>query len=136
MWIGIESQPELDALNESLCWEDSRILEYYATSALRSGLPEDVSRSGYERLNLYVLIDTCGVGGAPFLELALLAYDRIGADVFERMHLSGKVDALKRVEIISGDGSTLLRCARVAYRRLNEADFSGHYFLGKGESEW
>ena len=129
-WIGVDTQAELDALDTSVCWEDARVLEYYTTPALYPGMPDDVSRSGYDHPNVYVLVDA----GGPtprFLELALLHCDRIGADAFNRLHLSGRIDALKRLEVVSGDGTTLLRCARLAYRRLDDVDQSGHYYTVK-----
>jgi hypothetical protein len=78
-------------------------------------LPDDVSRSGYIHHNLYLLVQACGFE-TDFLELALIHCDKLGAAMVERFHLGGRLDSLKRVEIFSGDGTTLFRCARLAYR--------------------
>jgi hypothetical protein len=32
--------------------------------------------------------------------------------------MAGRIDALKRVELEDSEGSTLVRCARIAYRGL------------------
>jgi hypothetical protein len=126
-WNAIDTQAELDALHGSVCWEDSQVLEVYAGRELLPGLPADISRSGYDHLNVYLLIAASGPQPG-FLELAFVQCDRIGADAFQRLHLHGRIDSLKRVEVISGDGSTLLRCARLAYRLLmNTSEEGVHY---------
>jgi hypothetical protein len=127
-WTNIDVQGDLQRLDESVCWEDTTVLEYYATSALAPGLPSDVSRSGYVHPNLYVLLDAACGADLPWLELALMHCDRIGADALSRLHLGGRVDTLRRVEVVSHDGSVLLRCARLAYRRLPESDRDGRFY--------
>jgi hypothetical protein len=127
-WHSIDTQAELDALNQSVCWEDSEVLEYHAGRGHRAHYPEDVSRSGHDRLDIHVLVDASGAP-QPFLELGFIACDAVGAEAFDRLHLTGFVDSLKRVEIRAADGSSLFRTARLVYRWLPDAPRDGtHYW--------
>jgi hypothetical protein len=125
-WSTIDTQTQLDALEKSVCWEDVRLLEYHAGRGVRAHYPSDVSRSGYERLDVHVLLET---DDGKFLELAFLHCERLGPDAFERLHLRGTVDSLKRVELRSSRESVLLFAGRVLYRRLEKAPVDGtHYW--------
>jgi hypothetical protein len=126
-WQPIDTQQQLDALNKAVCWEDSTVVECHGGRGLRRHYPPDVSRSGYERLDLHVLLRTPG-GQQPFLELALVHCDRLAADIFDRLHMTGTIDSLKRVEIVSGNRAMLLRAARVIYRWLARAPTDGTYY--------
>jgi len=124
MWIAINTQEDLEELDLGVCWEDARVLEYWATSFISPGLPDDVSRSGHENLNLYVLVEH----NDGHIELALIDCDRIGQNAFRGFHLKGKVDHLKRVEIENYDESTKVRCSRIAFRQLSQVDVSKNYY--------
>lgn len=139
-WQSVDTQSQLDALHTLVCWEDACVLEYHAGYGQRDHYPSDVSRSGYDRPDIHVLVRrmdgastrrTTGedpYGRTPFLELAFLHCDRLGADAFERLHLRGMVDSLKRVELLSSDGSTLLRASRLIYQWLTNAPSDGSYY--------
>lgn len=42
-WIFINSKEDLTTLEESNCWEDSSVLEFYATPKNESYFPSDIS---------------------------------------------------------------------------------------------
>jgi hypothetical protein len=126
-WTSIDSQADLDALDRAVCWEDSRVLEYHAGSACRPHYPADVSRSGYSFKDIHVLVEV-PCSHAPFLELAFIHCDWVGANAFEDLTLRGRVDVLRRVVLREDDGSDLLRCARLIYRWLAEANTEGSLY--------
>jgi len=114
-WTPINEPSELEALDKSICWEDSRLFESYTTDALAPGLPSDVNRTGYINPNLYVLIDeACHKRG--MIELAFLHVDYLGTNALEHLHLQGTIDSLKRIEVRTHRDELLLRCARLAFR--------------------
>jgi hypothetical protein len=127
VWQVVDNQVQLDLLNRQVCWDDAALLEFTSTRAPLRCLPHDVCRSGHDHPNLYVLFQAFGPGG-EYLELAFIHCDRYGAAALEHMRLNGHVDSLKRVELRSSDGDTLLRCARLAFRALDDADESGLHF--------
>ena len=124
-WRTIDTQSELDALDGSVCWEDASVLEYHAGRGPRAHYPRDVSRSGYDHLDIHVLVRTAA---GRLLELGLIHCERLGPSVFEQLHLRGTVDSLKRVEIHSGDGSVLFFAGRVLYRWLDSAPDAGSFY--------
>ena len=124
-WRTIDTQSELDALDARVCWEDASILEYHAGRGPRAHYPREVSRSGYEHLDIHVLVRT---DAGRFLELGLIHCERLGPSGFERLHLGGTVDSLKRVAILSMDGSVLLFAGRVLYRWLDSAPVDGSFY--------
>jgi hypothetical protein len=128
-WKSIDCQADLDELDRVVCWEDSRVLEYLASSAPRPYCPTDVSRSGYEHKDIHVLLDACS-STLPFLELVFIHCDWIGANAFERLCLQGRVDTLRRVELSTEDGDVLVRCGRLLYRWLAEASTTGDFYHG------
>ena len=117
-WKAIDVQRDLDALNQQICWDDSTVREYYATLANQAYFPADINRSGYQCKNLHILCEACG-NCEPFLELVLIHCDWAPAHAIDRLHMMGRVDSLKRVEIVTGT-STMVRCARIIYRFLDE----------------
>ncbi|MEZ4438263.1 MAG: hypothetical protein R3B72_04200 [Polyangiaceae bacterium] len=123
MWTPIDSQEDLDALNRSLAWDDATLVEFYVTSVLYDDLPSDVSRSGFTQLTMYVLIDT-GDAEPSLLELAFLHCDRLALSHVSAgdFVLRGYVDSLKRVELTDRGDQTQVRCARLAFRRLDRDD--------------
>lgn len=133
-WNSIDCQAALDELDRAVCWEDSRVLEYLASPAPRPYYPTDVSRSGYERKDLHVLLDVCS-SISPFLELVFIHCSSIGANAFEGLCLQGHVDTLRRVELRTDDGVTLVRCARLIYRWLSEASTTGDFYCRAPKGE-
>ena len=114
-WKAIDCQADLNELDRAVCWEDSRVLEYWASPASRPYYPTDVSRSGYERKDVHVLLAACS-SISPFLELVFIHCDWVGANALEHLCLQGHVDALRWVELRTHDGAILIRCARLTYR--------------------
>ncbi len=127
-WKSIDTQADLDQLDQQICWSDASTVEYYAKLANEKYFPVDISRSGYEHKNVHVL---CQVFAQPgrFLELVLIACDWCYLAWLDNMHLNGHVDRLKRIDIRDPKGSTIARCARLIYRFLQESDLpQGLYF--------
>src|SRR5262245_47415597 len=117
-WRTVDTQADLDRLDNGVCWEDAAVLESYATPALARGLPSDANRSGFELPNVYVLVDdACHAGDGAWLELAFIHCEWSGHYAFRGLDLRGRVDSLRRVELRDGEGETTVRCARLAYRR-------------------
>jgi hypothetical protein len=133
-WNTIDCQADLNELDAAVCWEDSRVLEVWASPAAQPYYPTDVSRSGYERKDVHVLLDACS-SVSPFLELVFIHCDWIGANAFERLSLQGHVDTLRRVEVRTADGDVVVRCARLAYRWLAEAGIPGEFYRGSPKGE-
>ncbi|MBS2026460.1 MAG: hypothetical protein JST54_01030 [Deltaproteobacteria bacterium] len=126
-WTPVNSQSDLEALDRAICWEDSNVLEAYTTHAVAPGLPTDVSRSGYGHGNLYVLMnETCNKRGV--VELAFLEVNQLGANALTHLHLRGRIDSLKRVEVLTCRGEFLLPCARVAFRYPGWMPFRQGYY--------
>ena len=70
-WKAINTTEELQALDKKVCWEDGEVLEAYRVSSTQSYFPDDINRSGHNRPNLHLLIDT-GFGIEEWLEVVLL----------------------------------------------------------------
>ena len=49
--------------------------------------------------------------------------------------LLGRVDALKRVTLRTGDGELALRCARVIHRWLDEASIEGRFYRPSSDGD-
>ena len=123
-WISVDDKQDLDALDRSNCWEDSRTVEFYAQAGHEDYFPDDVSRSGYENKNIHILVETISAQ-LTHLEIVLVDCDHYDSGYLENMHFKGMVDSLKRVEIIRHDGSLEMRCSRLIYRRLNLREPTG-----------
>jgi hypothetical protein len=127
-WKTVDTQRDLDGIDRSVCWEDARTLEYFAKLSNEPYFPTDVSRSGYELMNVNVL---CSVPGSPspFIELVFIDSDRIALDALVNLSMHGRVDGLKRVELLGPGDSLKLRCSRLIYRFLAREEVpSGSYF--------
>ena len=128
-WHAIETQSDLDTLDQRVCWEDSETVEYYATARNEDYFPSDVSRSGYGHKNVHVL---CQVSSpeAAYLEMVWIHCDWFNGHFLDHPHMSGRVDRMKRVEILDAQRSTQMRCARIIYRFVAEADATeGSYYV-------
>jgi len=131
-WHTIESQDELDALNKRVCWEDSETVVYFATARNEDYFPSDVSRSGYILKNVHVLCRICSQE-AGYLEMVWIHCDWFTSHFLDHPYMSGRVDSLKRVEVLDAQRSTQMRCARVIYRFVAEADVTeGSYYVHSG----
>lgn len=129
-WKEINTQQDLDELNASVCWDDSETIEYYATLVNADFFPSEVSRSGYDKKNVHILcrVDSkCG----PYLEMVWIHADSFNSYFLDSPHLRGKVDSLKRIEIECPHDGTEMRCGRLIYRFLNEAEVEREYHIVK-----
>jgi hypothetical protein len=133
-WRSIESQADLDALNQRICWEDSETVEYYATPRNEPYFPSDISRSGYPCKNVHVLCRICS-REAAFLEMVWIHCDWVATNFLDRPHLFGRLDSLKRVEIMDVKRETRMRCSRLIYRFLSEAEVAEGSFYGQREAQ-
>ena len=120
-WKSIDTTEELSILDQSICWDDSQTLEYYASSRNEDYFPDDISRSGWHHKNIFVLCETDSSQGS-FLELVFISSEWYGAWFMENIQLSGHVDTMKRVMIINQNGSTIMQCCRLIYRFLSEVE--------------
>lgn len=127
-WTAIETQEDLQKLDDSKCWDDSRVLEYYSKMRNEPYFPADVSRGGSSAQNVHVLLEADSKNG-QYLEIVFIYCDWISADFFRDFHLSGRVDPLRRIVIQDQEKSALLRCSRLVYRFLDSIDLvRGSYF--------
>ena len=113
-WHAIETQADLDSLDKRVCWEDSDTVEYYATTRNEDYFPSDVSRSGYIHKNVHVLCRICSPEAA-YLAMVWIHCDWFTGRFLDHPHMSGRVDSLKRVEILDVKRSTQMRCSRVIW---------------------
>ncbi len=131
-WKTIDTQEELDALNQAICWEDATTVQYIARFENETYFPDDVCRTGYLNKNVHLWIDALNVQDG-YLRLVLIDCDWIGPQKLDSFHLSGKMDSLMRITINDCDGSTAIRFSRLIYRfepdvpviRLDDGD-NGH----------
>ena len=133
-WRAIETQTDLDSLDKRVCWEDSETVEYYATARNDDYFPSDVSRSGYSHKNVHILCRVCS-SEAAYLEMVWIHCDWFTSPFLDHPHMAGRVDSLKRVEILDAHRSTQMRCARVIYRFVAEADVREGSFYVHSEIE-
>jgi hypothetical protein len=131
-WISIDSQQGLDSFSESVCWEDSDTLEFYATLANESFFPTDISRSGGFNMNVHILIDACS-SEARYLEMVFVDCDHASPHYLTNTFIAGRIDSLKRIEVFDWKNDLVMRCSRLIYRFLDEAPAlrSGRYFRNK-----
>ena len=120
-WNAVNSQADLDALNKSVCWEDSRSIEYYALTADEPFFPSDVSRSGYVHKNIHVLCEICS-SRAAYIEMVWIDCDHTSSSFLDYPHMNGCVDSLKRITIIDVRNDMKMRCSRLIYRFLDAKD--------------
>jgi len=130
-WISVDSQADLDGLEQSVCWIDSFTIEYYGTFRDAPYFPSDICRSGYDRKNIYVL-HKCDSPLGVCLEMVFVHCDCVSGDFLDKPFVVGRVDTLKRVEIWNGRGAAVMRCARLIYRFL-QSEPGRPYFA---RSDW
>ncbi len=127
-WIIVNTNDDLKKLDESVCWEDSKSVEYHATIRNSDYFPNDISRSGYQNKNIFLLIDTCSAP-EPFLEMVFIDCDHYSQGFLDHPFMLGRVDILKRVEIENEEGSMMMHCSRLIYRFLSDEDLrKGLYY--------
>ena len=117
-WQSVDTQRDLDALDNAVCWEDTRLLELHGGSASGRRDPVEINRRGVDGLDYHVFLQACSSLGA-YLELVFVECDAFDPDVF-LTGLQGRVTTLKQVEI--GRGFEGIRCSRVLFRWLAQAD--------------
>lgn len=127
-WSTIDSQNDLNNFDQSVCWDDSEVLEYYGKITNESYFPNDISRSGYTNKNIHVFIKSDS-NQAPYMEMVLIDCDYLNMYFIENISFQGYVDRLKRIEITEKKSSLLMRCSRMIYRFLKEDEIiKGTYF--------
>jgi hypothetical protein len=135
-WQTIESQGDLDTLNRRVCWEDLETVEYYATPRNEPYFPPDIARSTYHHKNIHIL---CRLSYPEllYLEMVWIHCDWVEGYFLEHPQLSGRVDRLKRVEILNDWKRTDMRCARLMFRFLPEEEVSlGSFFSQEPRGAW
>lgn len=128
-WISVDTSADLDQLAAANCWEDSEVLEFYATPANAAYFPSDISRSGYRNMNIHILVDACSTNG-PIMELVFIDADYSSLSYLTQPFIAGRIDSLKRVTIEDNKGHTKMRCSRLIYRFMEEEPIhrSGRYY--------
>lgn len=114
-WTSVDTQEDLSLLNDLVCWVDAQTIQYFATSENEPYFPDDVCRSGYGNKNIHLWVDTLIVA-KRYLCMVLIDCDWIGFNMLESLHLTGHVDSLKRITIVSDDGAVALRFSRLIFR--------------------
>jgi hypothetical protein len=134
MWTSIDDVSDLKAFRDLICWDDSEILEIYATASLLPHLPDDVCRSGRNALNYFILIRAC-CGLSPFLEIAFIQCEDFNAHALIDDSGSWHIETLMSIENNSTNGSRRIRTARGAYRWIDRPNTPFNHF-GSSDFKW
>lgn len=128
-WISVDTPSDLEELAEANCWEDSESLEFHASPVSAPYFPIDVSRSGYQNMNIHLLVDACSSHG-QILEMVFIDADWSSLSYLTKPFIGGRIDQLKRVYIEDYNGDTKMRCSRLIYRfmKLQPVHRSGKYY--------
>ena len=122
-WKSIDSQADLEFFAQSVCWEDSDLMEFCGPQHNEDYFPLDISRPGYNYPNLHVLYNVCS---APddylHLHLVLICCDHFSSMFLHHPSWRGRVDTLKRVETYGWENSLEMRCSRMIYRFIPEKE--------------
>ena len=117
-WESIDSQSDLDALCEQVCWLDAEVIE---TSSILSThqphYPDDINYSGHINRDITVLVSV-DAAPADFIELTFVSTELLrhsGDMPWSSIDLLGRVDFLMGVELNRHDG-IWLKCARILFR--------------------
>ncbi len=129
MWTFVDTEDDLEQLN-SLMNHDAEAVEFYSTPAEQSYFPLDVSRSGYHRNNVHVLIDLHSQDN-PYVELVLIACEVLSQSFTDQPLFEGKIDSLKRVEVSNQNGDIRMKCARLIYRLVSDPDAEPGNYLAR-----
>ena len=131
-WRSIDCQDDLSSLDGAINWDDAEAVALVGQrDSGNHSLASDVARSGYVNWNLRVLFFVAHQNGSH-LELMLVDCDETGAGLFAGFSLNGRVDRLKRVEVLSSSGHRKLRCSRLMYRFMDIDQREGQQFYGFG----
>jgi hypothetical protein len=133
-WRAIESQADLDALDGAVDWHDAEPVAFVADTAWSHPFfPDEVARSGYLNWNARVAIHV-GSRDGSHLELVLVDCDALSLEALRGLHLRGRVDALKRVEVTRPSGERMLRCSRLLWRFVDRDPVAARRLYGFGEA--
>jgi hypothetical protein len=124
MWRTIDTQEQLDLLNASVDWNESRVLAFCGGSSTRSYFPPEVRRRVYDRLNVHILLATASEHG-DLLELCFIRCDRIGGGLMDQLRLCGRVNEFCGVELVAADGRRVVACERLLTRWRSLDDSNG-----------
>jgi len=133
-WQVVDDQAGLDALDESVNWDDAEAVAFVAdTITANPVFPSDVSRSGYLKPNIRVLFFVADRRGSH-LELIFVDCDEFDTPLFRGLTLRGRVDTLRRVEVNDAQGQPRLRCSRLMYRFIDVDQTVARRFYGFGRA--
>ena len=125
-WNFVNTTKDIEALDYSNCWQDSRVVEICSSRGIKSYFPNDISLNGIDHLNIHVLVDADSSEGSH-LELVFVSCSQF-SPLLSISHLSGFVDTLKRVEIRNSKGEAEINCARLLFRYVEVEEPFESYF--------
>ena len=119
-WISIDSQDDLDRLNESFFWgvDGVETVEFFGCLKNEPYFPTDISRGGTAYFNIHLLVqfnERENEDELDFVEFVLIGGNAESSFLLHP-HFKGSVDSLKRVQIDHIDGEGGMSCARLIYR--------------------
>lgn len=126
----INTQEDLDSLNNSICWEDSTLVESYIRSSFQSYFPSDTQLSGLSRFNYHCLYRVCSAEKSH-LEIIFIGVEAASHHIITDMYLSGHVFSGGYVELRDYKKNTTLRCARIIFRFLDITHESENSYFNK-----
>lgn len=120
-WTPIDSRDDLNLLNQTFCWDEAELVEFYGCLTNEPYFPSDISRSGGHDLNVHLLVRLSrhSKDDPHFAEIVLIGCDSIELS-YMRLQFKGSVDSLKRVYIDAETNHTATRCARLIYRSIRD----------------
>ncbi|HEY9713877.1 MAG TPA: hypothetical protein V6C72_10430 [Chroococcales cyanobacterium] len=133
-WFFIDSQADLDKLENRFFWEDGvATVEMFGCIRSEPYFPEDIARCGYFNLNIHLLVELQERqhdDDPDFVELVLIDCDQADYFFLQQPHFKGRVDSLKRVRIDSLN-AVEMSCSRLIYRLIHgQVSYSNEsYFL-------
>lgn len=125
-WLTVKNKYDLIRLNESNCWDDSEMLEFYSSPSIPY-IPEDTP---YGSQSIKVLLKASSAFGAilelVFINVKYASYEYLCSPHF----FHSRIDELKRLYVEPPDQSVAMQCERVTYKYCENLDihYSGKYY--------
>ncbi len=131
-YITINTQEDLENLNNSVCWDDSELVDAYISRRQQSYFPKDIQYSGYNSFHYHCLYEVCSAQKSH-LELIFIGTELIDHHKTIHMALNGRVISGGGVELENYKSDLTLKCAKIIYRFVELEDyFAPGYFLKPG----